>query len=243
MSGKHSPVAGDTQAVTSSIEDKISELIIERMYSGEKLPTEKEMMESLGIGRAALRNVLAAYEASGFVKSLRGSGWYAALPDFGDNFTETWAKIIRANPFMLLELLEIRGILEVSTLPTAVERITPKQLHEMGELVDIMKDKAQRNVDSTVEDRRFHRILYESTGNQMLEQLLTAFEKLYVSCGIDFSHSDVVLVADQHAQILDAVAKRDLPLVIELMKQQFVEVRARMIESLAKSRRTKSRDS
>lgn len=207
------------------------------MYSGEKLPTEKEMMEMFGIGRVALRNVLAAYEASGFVKSVRGSGWYAAVPDFGDSFIETWSKIIRAAPFMLLELLEIRGILEINTLPTAVERITSKQLHAMSELVEAMKDKAQRNVDSTVEDRRFHHILYESTGNQMLEQLLTAFEKLYVSCGVDFSHSDVVLVAEQHAQILDAVARRDLPLVTELMKQQFVEVRARMIESLAKSER------
>ena len=224
----------DLKTDVKSVEKKISDLIVSCMYSGDKLPTEKEMMKMFGIGRAALRNILVAYETSGFIRSIRGSGRYAMKPDFGDGFIETWAMLIRANPYMILELLEIRGLLEINTLPVAVERITIKQLQAMGDLVEIMRQKALQNIDSTAEDRLFHRILYESTGNQLLEQLLIAFEKLFASCEIDFRHSDVILVAEQHAEILDAVSKRQLPLVIKLMKQQFVEVRARMIESLAK---------
>lgn len=217
------------------VESKIAALIADRLVSGSKLPTEKEMAKEFGVSRTVLREVLSVFEASGILKSLQGSGRYAQMPELGAHFTDTWSILIRANPYRMLELVEIRGILEISSLPRALERITVTQLQAMGRLVGIMKEKAEREEGFEEEDRAFHRILYESTGNLLLEQLLTAFNRLYVASRIDFKHSEMPLVAVQHEQILQAVIQRDLPLLTKLMSEQFVEVRGRMLVSLMKA--------
>lgn len=212
-----------------SLEDKIMQLIAERLDTGGKLPTEQQMVKDFGVSRTTLRETLSMFEANGFIKSLRGSGRYATMPDFSGQIRDAWSVIIRANPYMMLELLEIRGLLEASTLPTAMERITIKQIEAMGRQVRAMKEKAARGEEYVEEDQLFHSILYESTGNALLEQLLTAFSDLYNASHIDLPPSNLEGVAAQHEDMLEALTRRDLEAMTKLLKQQFVDIRGRIL--------------
>lgn len=220
------------ETVPRNLEEKITELISERLDSGGKLPTEKQMVEDFGVSRAALRETLSIFEASGVITTLQGSGRYVQMPNVSAQLADTWAILLRAKPQILTELLEIRALLEINSLPKAVERVTINQLQDLGQQAATMKDKASRNEEFVEEDRKFHRILFDATGNLLLEQLMTAFWDLYVKSKVEPRHDDLMEVADQHRKILDALAKHDLPLLTKLMTEQFADARYRIVVSL-----------
>jgi DNA-binding FadR family transcriptional regulator len=95
-----------------------------------------------------------------------------------------------------------------------------------------MKEKAARNEEFVQQDRQFHRILYYSTGNVLLEQLLGAFWDLYTQSPVEPHHRDLKEVAEQHEKILDAFARHDLDLLLQLMREQFADARYRIVVSL-----------
>ena len=221
------------------LDEKVMQLIAERLEEGGKLPTEQQMARDFGVSRTMLRETLRRFEANGFIKSRRGSGHRAAMPDFTKHFRDAWSFVTRANPYMMLELLDIRMLLETSTLPAAMERLTGKRIETMGRLVKAMKEKAARGEKFVEEDQLYHRVLYETTGNTILEQLLVAFSDLYDTTHVKLPPApDLELVAAQHEQTLEALAHGDLESATRLLKQQLIDVRGRILVYLMNQRQT-----
>lgn len=219
-----------------NLDEKIMRLIAERVEDGGKLPSEERMSKDFGVSRTLLRETLSRFEANGFIQARRGSGRRATMPDFGGHFRDTWSLIIRINPYMMLDLLDIRMLLETSTLPAAIERFTGKQIGAMGKLVGIMKLKAAGNQPFVEEDQMYHRILYENAGNPLLKQLLIAFSSLYDKSNVELPSPDHVLVAEQHEQLLEALIRRDLPMATAKLREQLTDVRGRIMVYLMHTR-------
>lgn len=220
------------QSYGKKIEERIIDLIVGRLESGEKLPPEKQLAADLGVSRAALREVLSAFEASGIVVALQGSGRYVQMPDISSQITDGWAILLRAKPMLLIELLEIRSVLEIGFLPKAIERIDIKVTQMLRELVDRMNEKANKGEAFVEEDQEFHRILFFSTGNILLEQLLKAFWDLYEQSNAIRKHTDLKNIAMKHQQMLEAILKQNTEQAIALMKEQFADARYRISMSL-----------
>lgn len=213
-----------------ALDEKIMRLIIERLEGDGKLPTEARMAADFGVSRTLLRETLRRFEANGFVVSQRGSGRRATMPDFTGHFRNAWSLVIRLNPCMMLELLDIRMLLEINALPAALERITGRQIEAMGKLIGAMKRKAARGETFVEEDQLFHRILYQTTGNQLLEQLLIAFSEVYDVSNVSLpAIPDANAVARQHEELLEALIRRDAPAAAAHLKQQLTDVRGRIL--------------
>lgn len=222
----------DKKANASALKENLTDLIIKHLNTGEKLPSEKEMMQQFGVSRTTLREVLYAYEANGILTSRQGSGYYVQTPDISKQIMETWSILLHANPSLLLDLLEIRTILEINILPKAIEHVTTEQLQYMGQQVEIMKQKAYQGENFVTEDREFHRTLFISTGNLFLEQLLTTFWDLFEKTGTNKNHDKLVNSALQHEAMLKALARQDFDRLTELLKQQFDDSRYQIVKSL-----------
>lgn len=222
----------ETNCVGETLKEKVEKMIVEHMGTGEKLPTEKEMVEQFGVSRTTLREALSAYEASGIITSQQGSGRYVQVPTLGGQIVDIWSLMLEANPSKLLELLEVRRILEIYSLPQAMQSITMEQLHDLKLQVTSMKERAARGKTFALDDREFHRILFSSTNNSLLEQLLTSFWDLYESSHIESYHDQLIPLAAQHEDILNAFAKNDLALVKKLMNEQFTDARYRIVVAL-----------
>jgi len=215
-----------------TLKEKVALLIVEKMEAGEKMPTEKEMVKQFGVSRTALREVLSVFEASGIITSLQGSGRYVQSPNLGAHIVDTWSILLWAKPTMLLELLEVRSILEIHSLKQAMTGITVSQLQLLNTQVAQMKEKASAGKPFATNDREFHRILFSSTNNSLLEQLLITFWDLYEIANIETGHGQLITLAQQHEDILNAFAKQDLQLVASLMKEQFTDARYRIVVAL-----------
>ena len=99
--------------IQDDLTSKLNKIIIESIKTGEKLPTEKEMTERLNVSRSVLRDALSVYEASGVIVSKQGSGRFAQMPNIGSQIINIWSIFINEDPGLLLELHQIRSILEI----------------------------------------------------------------------------------------------------------------------------------
>ena len=217
---------------TQTLKEKITNLITNCLRTGEKLPTERMLVRELGVSRTALRESLSVFEANGMITSQQGSGRYVQMPDISIQIINTWSIVVRANPAMLLDFLEIRSILEIHSLPKAVSCANVAQIQNLGTQVNAMIDNASRGESFVREDREFHRTLFESTGNILLEQLLISFWDLFDYFDIERAHSDLQTVALHHQKMLQAFTRQDISLLTELMQDQFADARARIMVSI-----------
>lgn len=218
--------------ISDDLTTKLNKLIINSIHSGEKLPTEKEMTDQLGISRSVLRDALSMYEASGVIVSKQGSGRYAQMPNIGRQIINIWSIFINEDPSLLLELQEIRSILEIYSLPEAINKISLEQLQELNFQVNEMKRKVSLGQSFEDNDREFHKILFASTQNGLLEQLMSAFWDLSTNANIYTYREDLYLQANQHQEILDAIVRKDIPLAVELMKKQCENAKYQIVTAL-----------
>jgi len=214
------------------LEERILEKIVGSLQSGEKLPTEKQMAEEFGVSRTMIREALSAFEANGIVIAQQGSGRYVQMPDVSGQIAEGWNILIRSRPELLLELLEIRAVLEIGYLPKAIDRLELHHIQKLKQLVEEMVNKSERNEDFVNEDKEFHRLLFSSTDNILLEQLLKAFWDLYEESNATRNHQDLRKIAENHSQMLEAIVRRNAEQAIVLMKGQFEDARYRISMSL-----------
>lgn len=207
-----------------ALEDKLSELISNCQVQ-DKLPTESELMKEYGVSRSMLREVLKSFEVRGIIVSKQGSGRYVQNPDFVAQLSSCWKNLLHAASDQLLDLLEIRSILEINTMQNAISCATPEQLQYLAEQVERMQEKAASGQTFVEEDRKFHTMIFTSTGNRVMADLLNIFWDLFEQSGIDAHHGDLMLAADQHAKIFEAFAKRDFETAVGLMNEQFADMR------------------
>lgn len=208
-----------------TLKEKVGLLIAEKMETDRKLPTEKEMMEQFKVSRSSLREVLSIYESNGIISTVQGSGRYINTPNFSAPLMDTWSILIEAKPTLLLNLLEIRSILEIHSLEKAMRYIDIRQLQRLQTEVTAMKEKAAAGKTFASNDREFHRILFSSTKNILLEQLLTAFWDLYELAKVETYHKELPELAQMHEDILVAFTQENLDHAVDLLKQQFDDAR------------------
>lgn len=218
------------------LSEQIKELIMQRMMSGEKLPTEVQMMDMFHVSRTALREALSAFEANGMLRTSQGSGRYATIPDIGKQIVDSWSMVFFAKPEVLLDFLEIRSLLEINSISRAMQNASIEQYTQMQTEVDEMKECALRGENFSVHDRAFHRILFSGTKNILLEQLMTAFWDVYEKSIVNRSHDRLLESAKQHQEILDAFIRKDFEQLNFCMKKQFEEARYHVILTLIENK-------
>ena len=79
--------------------------------AGDRLPTETELAQTMGISRGTVREALKALEALGIVETKRGEGMFVQAFSFQTILRNIPCSIV-FNPRELLELLEVRKALE-----------------------------------------------------------------------------------------------------------------------------------
>ena len=110
----------------------IKQMILDgELRPGDKLPPEKELGARLGLSRNSLREAVKALELIGVLDVRRGDGTY--VTDLGTEYlTEALSFVLDLHQeSSLLELFEVRRILEVAAVEKAAARATE---HDIAEL-------------------------------------------------------------------------------------------------------------
>ena len=159
------------RTLAESTAEEIKQMIQRNGYEpGQKLPTEKELTEMLGVGRNTLREAVRILQSHNIVTIRQGSGTYISdkygVPDdpFGFELFPDYDKLTK-------DILDILEMMEPETAAMAAERRTEDDLHRMENVLRIMAQKVDMGVECLDEECEFYRIVAEASHNIVMVRL------------------------------------------------------------------------
>ncbi|MFB9951944.1 FCD domain-containing protein [Rhizobium puerariae] len=158
------------EEISSRIEAAI---ISQDLQPGDILPSERELMETFGVGRTAVREALFALQKSGLVKLTNGQKAVVAKPTADSLINELSgpARHVIAEPERLRQLQQARGLLEGFLARIAAQRATPQQIAELEKAL-VANREAIDDYEKFVETNiAFHYGITSITENIFIEGL------------------------------------------------------------------------
>lgn len=191
---------------------------------GAKLPSEHELAKSFGVSRPVIREGLGSLRSVGLIESRSGSGSFVRAT------SATHGGLLLGGQFSSGELHEVRSQLEIPGAGLAALRRTDEQL---GLLKEIVAGHAERNsVEEWVrDDLRFHVTLALASGNRLQVRLVAELRELQAEQSLTMARVGGGLDApfDEHAAIIDAVARQHEAAARLAMAEHLAAIRERSL--------------
>ncbi|MBA8815171.1 GntR family transcriptional repressor for pyruvate dehydrogenase complex [Microbacterium halimionae] len=196
---------------------------------GTRLPPERQLATTLGVGRSAVREALAALEIIGIVDVRPGSGTYLRgtaselLPQ-----TLRWGLLIGERN--TAELLELRSGLEIYVARLAAGRAEPSALELLSLHVERMRESVADLRAFAKADLEFHHALAAAAGNAALIDMLHVVRSLLQVYADRAVHdaAEVASAIDEHDAIYRAVAGGDEDAAASAMAVHMATASARL---------------
>ncbi len=162
-----------TKKIYEEIVDQIRQLLIEgHIKPGDKLPSERELIESFKVSRSSIREALSALEMMGILEVRTGEGTFIRhiRPE---SMMTSLAWSLYLDKGSILEMLEVRKMIEVQAVGYAAKRATEKEVNQLNETLDRMKNNIE-NMGSISEkaDMMFHYTIAVATQNKITIRLM-----------------------------------------------------------------------
>ena len=143
-----------------------NEILKGRLRPGDRLPSERELADTLGTSRNSVREGLRVLENIGVVTSHHGSGNFISL-NFDETMTEQLSFMYFLKGIREDQVTEFRRSMEWEAMYLAVERITEDEKQEM--LEHLKKLEAVQTESARVRhDKAIHEILVKASRNDFL---------------------------------------------------------------------------
>lgn len=176
---------------------------------GDRLPSERELANALRVSRPLLREALRKMESLNLIEVLAGKGIFIKAPLKND--MSYLILHIDQERDGILEILEIRRVLEKFALEEAIIDITDEDLSELERRVNLLEEKLRRGDDSREENWAFHSIIYRASGNKFLFDILEGLKEFHLFWEDPFSCPSF---ADKtfsfHRELLKGIKERDI---------------------------------
>ncbi|OBW93299.1 GntR family transcriptional regulator [Gallibacterium genomosp. 3] len=149
----------------SKVGELLKKEISQGLYKiGDKMPTEREISERLGLSRTIVREAIVMLEVEKLVEVKKGSGVYV-INTPGNIKEDKNSILLDVGPF---ELLQARQIFESSIAEFAAQQATKRDIQNLREILNEEKEMLVKNIDDYTADRDFHLALAEITQNDVL---------------------------------------------------------------------------
>jgi GntR family transcriptional regulator, transcriptional repressor for pyruvate dehydrogenase complex len=145
---------------------------------GDKLPVENRMAEIFGVSRTTVREALAVLEAEGWVTTRHGGGTYVKSVR-GKNHIEPLTAMLGDGNTGLLELMELRRILEGEVAMLAASRATDEDIEEIRKALHEMAQDILNGKDTASSDFAFHCSVAKAAKNATILSVISSFHELY----------------------------------------------------------------
>lgn len=146
-----------------------------RLGAGERIPPEADLCEELGVSRGSLREAVRMLAALGVIEPRHGSGTYVSQLR-PEDLIGSLSLTLQLLPLPgLLEVYEIRRVLEAHVAAQAAARATPETIETLFSLIEAM-EATQDPTKASDLDHRFHAEIARAAGyNPTLASLLAVF--------------------------------------------------------------------
>ena len=142
---------------------------VQELKPGDRLMSERELAERLGVSRTSVRQALTVLRVQGLVEIRHGDGVYLVTPP-GDVIGSLALEVANSEVDHPM-IWEVREGIEVQAARLAARRRTDDDLRHMADALAATAASIAEGGDGIIGDRHFHRALAEASHNPMLAQL------------------------------------------------------------------------
>ena len=155
-----------------NIVEQIKKMIVDgKLKAGDRLPSERELADSLTVSRTSVREALRILESMGLVECRSGDGNFVREITL-DSLTKSIAWKIPLIKGAVLELYEARKIIEPGIVRLAAERATEEDILSMESIIEKQKSLVEEGESICNVDDEFHRSIAEASGNKMIVKII-----------------------------------------------------------------------
>jgi GntR family transcriptional repressor for pyruvate dehydrogenase complex len=204
---------------------------------GDQLPSERELVEVLGVSRVSVREAIRSLEALGILEVHHGRGCFVA-PSPSQAYSVPFSQWLRVHKAEVFELLEVGGALEQLAAEAAAMNATRArvlQIRKASELFARTAGDPSASLDRLVElDFAFHEAIAEASRSRLLLDLLRDLSR-----HLEGSHraslappGRALRSSEEHAAIVAAISAGDRRAARSATASHIEAVRASLTRSL-----------
>lgn len=212
--------------VYEEIVAKIKEMIEQgRLKSGDQLPTERELSEVFKVSRSSVREALRTLESQKFLESRQGDGTYIARQPI-EMLVTPLASAILTEKDSLMELFEMRRLIEPQLAYLAAERATPEEVAEMESILDRQADQVSKGETGMDVDKTFHDSLVGATKNTILIRIMDMLMDSLTESRDKYLQGEgrPERSLSRHREILVAIKAGDRKLAARIMREHLEDI-------------------
>jgi len=215
---------------------QIKKLIIDgKLQPGDKLMSERELAEQLGVSRASVREAFSALEMMGVIAIHPGEGSFVRQASY-DGILEPLSFLLQRDIDNVMQLLEVRKILEVETAALAAIRATEADIEDIRSALNKMVEEVNVGELGDIADAKFHYAVVRAAHNPILVTLINTISDLMTQT-VRFSRRKIFLVEnmpnvlyDAHCLIFQAIVDKKPQQAGKLMHDHMIMVENVMLQ-------------
>lgn len=166
----------NSESVVQQIINSLTEAMLSRqLRPGDKIPTETELAEELGVGRNSVREAIKILVYLGVLEIRRAEGTFVC-----EGFSESMIDpmiygIILDKEDSYENLMELRELIEVGVMQLAMRKMDQEHLGMLEEKLLQMKDEIAKGADNFenifLADGAFHDMISEMGRNPLVDKI------------------------------------------------------------------------
>ncbi|NLO36268.1 MAG: FadR family transcriptional regulator [Clostridiaceae bacterium] len=218
------------RSVVDQIVERVTDAIISgELKAGDKIPTELELSDSIGVGRNSVREAIKILVSQGVLQIRRAEGTFVC-DSFNDHMLDPLIYSLILEKDASKHIVALRRVFETGILDTVIRRVTPAQIRQLEQAFHNLEQQVIRDgvdADKVLDaDIAFHRVLVQITDNDLIDKVSSMIERLTApsrrrTIGQILATDNGRRLIELHAELLDVVKTRHADRISDAMEHHF----------------------
>lgn len=217
--------------LSQEVELAIRKAILEETYkAGEKLPSERELVDQFQVSRVTVREAFRNLQSSGLITIKRGvnAGAYVAEPN-SHPITQSLQNLIHLGRIDYSHLIDARLYIEPRAAEMAAKYRTSEEVQRLGSLLDMAEEmSAKSRKQARLMNVSFHCEVAKITRNPIILFITESITQSYSALMIDrtqtqLNRKDILKFIAEHRDILDSITKQNSAEAYEKTRRHLLE--------------------
>ncbi|HIZ64689.1 MAG TPA: FadR family transcriptional regulator [Candidatus Blautia pullicola] len=204
--------AGENQKVYFVVIEYIKELVKEgKVEFGGRLPSERELMATLGMSRNSIREALRTLENMGLIESRQGQGNFL-VNHMGKSLSSVFSMLLFTRESDYIEISQLRRFIEIGAFLLAARNASEQDKEILRDILEQID--AASGQERVALDKQFHDELIRISGNHLLsilnEALSGMFETVIYDLALNIAPQDWDRLNDCHKRVYQCLLDSDV---------------------------------
>jgi len=212
------------KSVASQVYEQLKQNILKGTWTaGQKIPSENELVNMLGVSRISVREALKQLISLGLLEARQGEGTFVKQLE-ADSYLNDFLPLMVLNREEVIELIKYREIIEVGAIALAVERADEADIRALEENVRKHEQFKDTWEEAAHVDLEFHLLIAKASKNPFIIKTNSLMKDVF--------HAVMDQIVEEmgtehglfyHKKIIAAIKSKDKELAVSIMKEHLVD--------------------